>query len=71
MELPVSENISIVAQLIIDRTKALVAIQELHKPVVEHGVPVGCLRCDWDEDGQWPCDTRKLADEALGGDGCG
>lgn len=60
-----TENISLVAQLIIDRTKALVAIQELHKPVYEGKEAVGCLRCDWDEDRQWPCATRRLADEAL------
>lgn len=44
---------------------ALVAIQELHKPIFEDGDPVGCWRCDWEMDGQFPCAIRKLADEAL------
>ena len=48
-----------------DMRSALVAIQGLHKPVIEDGLPVGCLRCDWEMDGVWPCRTRKLADEAL------
>ena len=47
---------------------ALVAIQKLHKPIFEDGDPVGCWRCDWEMDGQFPCATRKLADEALGGE---
>lgn len=46
---------------------ALVAIQELHKPVIEDGLLVGCLRCDWEVDGVWPCSTRRLADQGLGG----
>lgn len=46
----------------------LVAIQELHKPkshVCECGESHGqyCKNCQAD----YPCDTRKLADEALGG----
>ena len=45
---------------------SLVTIQELHEPIIEDGVPVGCLRCDWEVDGAWPCRTRKLADEGLG-----
>jgi len=53
---------------LIDRTNALLAIQELHKPIFEDGDPVGCWRCDWEMDGQFPCATRKLADEALGED---
>ena len=44
---------------------ALVAIQELHKPILEDGHPIGCWRCDWEQDGQWPCSTRRLADDAL------
>lgn len=44
---------------------ALVAIQELHKPVYEGDEAVGCWRCDWEQDGQWPCRTRRLADDAL------
>lgn len=43
----------------------LEAIQELHKPIYEDGDPVGCLRCDWESDGKFPCATRRLADEAL------
>lgn len=51
-----------------DLCAALVAIQELHTPVFEGEEAVGCLRCDWEEDGQYPCETRRLADEALEGD---
>ena len=49
---------------------ALVAIQELHKPVK---VLAGWTRCSCNlKDNMglsvlWPCPTRKLADEALGG----
>lgn len=45
----------------------LEAIQELHRPVYEGAEAVGCWRCDWEQDGQWPCRTRRLADDALGG----
>lgn len=46
---------------------ALEAIQELHKPVYEGVEAVGCLLCDWEVEGAWPCDTRRLADQGLGG----
>lgn len=59
---------------LIDRTNALLAIQELHKPQLiedfynyidgsssSEWLTV-CSTCDTDE---YPCKTRKLADEAL------
>ncbi|MEU5838528.1 hypothetical protein ABZ820_33340 [Streptomyces diacarni] len=61
----ISEMLAIVQNE--DFRSALVAIQEHHVPVIEDGIPVGCLRCDWEVDGAWPCKTRKLADEGLGG----
>lgn len=42
---------------------ALVAIQEQHKPYLTKAQEALCLRCGI----TWPCPTRKLADEALGG----
>lgn len=54
-----------------DLRAALVAIQELHRAVYEGDEAVGCWRCDWEQDGQWPCATRRLADDALGGDNNG
>ena len=43
---------------------ALVAIQELHKITLGFGVPFRCGHCAHEH----PCPTRRLADEALGGD---
>ena len=40
---------------------ALVAIQELHKPYITKAQKALCFRCGIN----WPCDTRKLADEGL------
>ena len=52
-----------------DMRAALVAIQELHEPVYEcscrsEHAPActGCVQHSW------PCPTRRLADDALGGD---
>lgn len=48
---------------------ALVAIQELHKPakgwISEREYLLYCSDCG---DATYPCKTRKLADEALGGE---
>ena len=40
---------------------ALEQIQELHHPNSDYGYPMMCRNCSQD----WPCPTRKLADEAL------
>lgn len=63
----VAENLSLVVQLLIDRTKALVAIQELHVPALGWGVPLRCGHCCYEH----PCPSRRLADDALGGDNNG
>lgn len=43
---------------------ALVAIQELHHPNSDYGYPMMCRNCAHG----WPCPSRKLADEGLGGE---
>lgn len=67
----VAENLSLVAQLLIDRTKALVAIQELAVDFRD------CQPMDSRDAGEvYPAssvedllgDIRRLADDALGGD---
>lgn len=47
-----------------DLRAVLVAIQELHKLTPGFGVPFRCGHCAYEH----PCPTRRLADEALGGD---
>lgn len=47
-----------------DLRAALVAIQELHKLTPGFGVPFRCGHCAYEH----PCPSRRLADEALGGD---
>lgn len=43
---------------------ALVAIQELHVPYVDKSGYKTCMRCG----NTWPCITRRLADQGLGGE---
>ena len=61
----VPEDLSLIVQNLIDRTKALVAIQELHDKT--YPCDPGC--CDEELCAVCheitPCETRRLADEAL------
>lgn len=49
-----------------DMRAALVAIQELHKPMVFHGYDGEWLICGYCDENH-PCETRKLADDGLAG----
>lgn len=56
---------------LIDRTNALLAIQELHKPELWIDGRDYCPECSGQGETMpvlAPCKTRKLADEALGED---